>query len=248
MPAPAGVSPGRPPPPSGATAPRSGAEPCLPPRPPRVGVSEPLLPRTHPPGPSQGGSRGGREGGRAAREGSGRPRGRYLPQADVAGDGQREGQRDARAVLRHGGAARTEVTAGRQGGRQAGRQAALRRPRYGKPARPSRRRPVLGRGMGVGNGGGAERSAQAFEAPPPGKERGGAPSWRHPPPPPHTHTAPPWLGPVRGERGWWGECGKGVWMEWGHSGVCLPQENIPASVTLLASVNPFCLSKPLLPQ
>lgn len=35
--------------------------------------------------------------------GPGQRRRRYLAQADVAGDGQREGQRDARAVLRHGG-------------------------------------------------------------------------------------------------------------------------------------------------
>lgn len=76
----------------------------------------------------------------------------YLSQADVAGDGQREGQRDARAVLRHGGpraprprASSTEVPrAGGPGPRQ---------PRYG-----SRR-------------GQAARSARSGSAPP---EGGGA--------------------------------------------------------------------------
>lgn len=65
-----------------------------------------------------------------------------LPQADVAGDGQREGQRDARAVLRHRRAACTEVTEERASGR-AGDSA---------PAAPLRQadeakcRPALGRG------------------------------------------------------------------------------------------------------
>lgn len=77
----------------------------------------------------------------AKRAGQRPPRGRYLPQADVAGDGQREGQRDARAVLRHRRAACTEVTEERAGG--------------SAPAAPLRQaseakcRPALGKGSGA---------------------------------------------------------------------------------------------------
>lgn len=77
----------------------------------------------------------------AKRAGQRPPRGRYLPQADVAGDGQREGQRDARAVLRHRRAACTEVTEERAGG--------------SAPAAPLRQaseakcRPALGRRSGT---------------------------------------------------------------------------------------------------